>query len=432
MDVRQTTTKKLFRHLVPLMMILYFLAFIDRANVSIAALTMNKDLGISAAMYGLGAGVFFISYFMFEVPSNIVLAKIGARIWITRILVTWGLISVGFMFVQNAEQLLIMRFLLGAAEAGLYPGMVYYIGQFFPANERTKAITYFHSALPISLAVGNILGGMLLQMDGIMGIKGWQWLFLIEGIPTVLMGLVTIKHLHNGPKDAPWLTQEEKTWLINELEREKAEKPMGNVSVLSTFKYWETWVLTSFYLLVNIGFYGILFWLPQIVKKLSGASNMMASFYSGLPWIAAVATMYYFAHQADKSAKKKHYTYTSTAISGIALVISGYLSDNPLLAMLAITVCVASIECAIGPFWTFPTRMFHGAAGASVIATIGAIGNLGGFIGPSILGFLVGPTGGFQTSLTVMAAFIFFGGFTMLLINEDKLQPKSIATTVKK
>ena len=408
-NLEQATVKKLFSHLIPVIALLYFVAFIDRANIGIAALTMNADLGISAAVYGMGAGIFFIGYFLFEIPSNIILAKIGARKWITRILVTWGAISCCFAFAQNSTQMLILRFLLGLAEAGFYPGVIYYISTWFPANRRAQAVASFHAALPIALAVGNILGGLILGMNGIAGLKGWQWLFLVEGIPSMLLGVVSWKYLADSPKEAKWLTGEEQNWLINELASEEKAKKI-HVPVKEVFAKPSVWVYSVYYLIVNIGFYGITFWMPQIVKKLSGANPTLSSIYAGLPWIIAAIVMIYVGKMATKSSKKKSYVIVLALIAAFSLFASAY-STNLALALALLAVCISAAESGVGPFWAFPQREYSGVVGAAAMANINAIGNLGGFFGPTILGFVVQTSGGdFKIGLIAMAACLAIAG----------------------
>ena len=404
--VEQRTVKKLFAKLIPILGILYFVAFLDRANISIAALTMNKDLGISAAAYGMGAGIFFIGYFIFEIPSNIILAKVGARRWITRILVTWGIISTCFMFVQNETQMLVLRFFLGVAEAGFYPGVIYYISTWFPVNQRARATASFHCALPVAVAVGNVLGGLFLQLDGIAGLRGWQWLFLCEGIPSVLLGYVSWKYLLDSPKDATWLADDEKEWLMKELASAETVKK-AQVSIKEVFAKPAVWLYSLYYLIMNIGFYGITFFLPQIVKKLSGSNPTLSSLYSAIPWIAAIFAMLWIGKYVTKAPKKKPFIVIPMAISSVALLAASY-SPNLVLSLVLLAICISTVEGAVGPFWGIPQKEFGGVVGAAAIANINALGNLGGFFGPVIFGIIIQASGGdFQTGIIVMAGFLF-------------------------
>lgn len=417
MNVKTEVFKKLFTKLLPLIMFMYFLSFVDRANIGVASLTMNQDLNISTAAYGMGAGLFFIGYVLFGVPSNVMLAKLGARKWISLILLVWGSISVSTMFVTTAYELYFVRFCLGVAEAGFYPGIIYYLGCWFPAEAKTRAFTYFHMSLAISMCIGNVLSGLILQMDGIASLHGWQWVFLCEGLPAVLCSFVAYRVLLDSPKDANWLTQAEKDWLINQLESEKDSSVMKNVSILKICKKFQVWHLSIIYLTLNTGFYGIIFWLPQIVKEMTGTNNTVTSLLSAIPWIVAMICMYFVAGYADRAKKKKLFVAVPIFIGAIGLFLGTYLGSFPVLALSALSISTAGCECCVGPFWTFPSRMFNGVTGAAAIAIINAIGNLSGFFGPYIFGLVISGRN-FQSGLVFLAAMMTISGLLAMALKE--------------
>lgn len=418
MNIQQRVFKKLFGRLMPLIMFLYFISFVDRANIGIASLTMNQDLGIGTAAYGFGAGLFFIGYFLFGLPSNVILARLGARRWIAAILFVWGLISTSTMFVHNAVELYIVRFVLGAAEAGFYPGIIYYLDHWFPLQAKTRAFSYFHMSLAISMCIGNVLSGVILGMDGLAGLAGWQWVFLCEGLPAVLCSFVAYRVLLDSPRDVSWLTEEEKDWLVQKLAGERATKPMGNsTSMWSVCTKPQVWHFALIYTTLNIGFYGILFWLPQIVKGMAGTNNMITSILSAIPWITAIVVMGFVAGYADRSQKKKKYVAVPIFLGALGLLAGTYFHNYPVLSLACLSLSTACCECPVGPFWTFPSRMFDGVTGAAAIAIINAIGNLGGFFGPYLFG-LVSTGSNFTTGFVVLASMMIISSILAMLVKE--------------
>ena len=417
MNIQESVFKKLFGRLMPLIMFLYFLSFVDRANIGIASLTMNQDLGISAAAYGFGAGLFFVGYFLFGLPSNMILARLGARKWIATILFVWGLISTSTMFVHNATELYIIRFLLGAAEAGFYPGIIYYLDHWFPIMAKARAFSYFHMSLAISMCIGNVVSALILGMDGLAGLTGWQWVFLCEGIPAVLCSVVAYKVLLDSPRDVHWLTAEEKDWLIEKLSSERATKEMGSASLWDVCKKPQVWHFAAIYTTLNIGFYGILFWLPQIVKSMAGTNDMVTSILSAIPWITAIIVMGIVAGYADRSPKKKKFIAVPIFIGALGLLAGTYFHNLPVLALACLSLSTACCECPVGPFWTLPSRIFDGLTGAAAIAIINAIGNLGGFFGPYLFG-LVSTGNNYNMGFIVLASMMILSSALAMLVKE--------------
>lgn len=415
--MQQAVIKKLDKRLLPFLMLLFFVAILDRVNIGIASLQMNAELGFTAQIFGLGAGIFFIGYFIFEVPSNLILEKVGARRWIARIMITWGIISVLMMFVSNPTTFYILRFLLGAAEAGFYPGIIFYITTFYPAQYRTKALAIFQIGSPIAVALGSPITGLILGLDGTWGLSGWQLVFLLEGIPAVILGIVCIYYLTDSPEKAKWLTIDEKKWLSSQLLLENKGKE--HLSLLKLFTKPQVWLQSFVYLSIVVGLYGVTFWLPQIISQSSGQSDLAVSFLSSIPSIVSIFAIFFVAKYSEKTGKQKLFAAVSCFIGAMALISSSYI-DQPYIALFALAIAAAGIQAAIPPFWTFPSAMFTGAAAAGAIATINSIGNLGGFVGPNVVGYLSETTGNLQTGLLFLGIVLSAAGIGVLFLKKQK------------
>jgi len=411
----QHLLKKVTRRLIPFMFLLYIVSYLDRVNVSYAALQMNAALGFSAEIYSLGAGIFFIGYFLFEIPSNLILHRIGARMWIARILITWGIISSAMMFVQGAVSFYVLRFLLGIAEAGFFPGMILYLTYWFPAHARGRAVARFMTATAIAGAIGSPLSGLLLEMDGIWGLGGWQWLFLIEGIPAVLLGFITFAYLPDGPKEAKWLNAEEKTWIADTLHRERTQTAsVGQHSVGEALGSGRVWTFAIIYFSIIMSFYGVTFWLPQIVKALSGMSNLAVGFITAVPWIGATIGMVLLSKNSDASGERRWHVALSAVGGAIGLIGAG-LSHNPVIEVAALSLAAAGIWGTLGPFWALSSESLAGAGAAAGIALINSVGNLGGFLGPYLIGWIRTRTDSFSMALIALAMFPFVGAAITLM-----------------
>ncbi len=392
------------RRLLPFMFVLYVVSYLDRVNVGFAALSMNADLGFSSGVYGLGAGIFFLSYFLFEVPSNLVMQRVGARLWIARIMITWGVISAAMMAVRGAESFYLLRFLLGAAEAGFFPGMILYLTHWFPAEERARAVAQFMTATAIAGVVGSPLSGALMQMHGMLGLKGWQWLFLLEGAPAVVLGLAVLRWLPDGPADATWLTGEEREALAARLADEQRDlTPHAHVRLADAFRSGRVWLLALLYFTLIMAFYGVAFWLPQILQAFGGLGSLAIGFMSALPYIAAATGMVIVAAHSDRTGERRWHI-AGPALVGAAGLIASASAPTPGAALAALSVAALGIWSALGPFWTWPPRFLRGRAAAGGIAIINSVGNIGGFVGPSAVGLVRDRTGSFATGLYVLAA----------------------------
>lgn len=397
--------EKLFRkvtlRLLPFLFLLYIVAYLDRVNVSFAALDMKSDLGLSNTVYGAGAGIFFLGYFLFEVPSNLILQRVGARVWMARIMVTWGLLSSAMALAQGEKSFYALRFLLGLAEAGFFPGMIFYLTGWFPAGRRARAVSLFMTATAMAGVIGGPVSGLLLQMKGLAGLAGWQWLFLLEGLPAVLLGGIVFFVLPDGPAQASWLSPLEKTWLRQRL---AAEARTGNphTRLGKALASGRLWHLSAIYFCVVMSLYGIILWLPQIMQAFGGFSNLKVGMLSALPWVTAAVAMVLVGRHSDLRQERRWHLALSALVGALGLVLSG-LATDPWAALGALTLAAAGIESAMGPFWSLPPEFLKGTAAAGGIALINSLGNLGGYAGPSAVGWIKDRTGSFSAGLFLLA-----------------------------
>jgi ACS family tartrate transporter-like MFS transporter len=405
---------KITARLIPFMFLLYIVSYLDRVNVSYAALQMNDALGFSSQIYALGARIFFIGYFLFEVPSNLILHRVGARLWIARILVTWGIISSAMMFVRGTTSFYALRFLLGVAEAGFFPGMILYLTYWFPAHARGRAVARFMTATAVAGAVGAPISGLLLQMDGMYGLAGWQWLFLIEGLPAVLLGFITLAYLPDGPKSAKWLSGEEKQWLEQTLDQEKRRTASdGQHSTKAAMKSSRVWTFAAIYFALIMSFYGVTFWLPQIVAALSNMTPLQLGFITAIPWIGATVGMVLLSRSSDATGERRWHVALSAAGGVVGLIAAGLL-HHPVFELAALSLAAAGIWGTLGPFWALSSESLAGTGAAAGIALINSIGNLGGFVGPYLIGWIREQTGSFSLALIALAMFPLIGALITL------------------
>jgi ACS family tartrate transporter-like MFS transporter len=402
--LERTTLAKVTRRLLPFLFLLYLVCFLDRVNVGFAALQMNHALGFSPAVYGFGAGVFFLGYVLFEVPSNLILARIGARVWIARIMITWGLLAAAMMFVRGPLSFYGLRFLLGVAEAGFFPGIIYYLSGWFPAAARARAIARFMIAIPLSGVVGGPLSGALLGLNGHLGLAGWQWLFLLEGLPAVVLGFVVLGYLTDGPEEAAWLTPAERAWLNTHMSQERVQcQRRHGLSVLQALSNGTVWQLGLLILLcISFGQYVLGLWLPQIIREFSGLSDFTVGLVSAVPNLVAAAAMVLVGAHSDRSGERVLHIAATAITAAFGFVASAYL-HSPVLAVLALSLAAAGLQSAHGPFWTLPSAFLSGSAAAGGIALINSLGNLGGFVGPYVIGLLKGASGDFHSGLLLLA-----------------------------
>ncbi|WP_332118381.1 MFS transporter [Azorhizobium caulinodans] len=409
------TFAKAARRLIPFMMLLYLVSFLDRVNVGFAALTMNADLGFSPQLYGWGAGIFFIGYFLFEVPSNLVLEKVGARLWICRIMVTWGLISAATAFVTGPTSFFLLRFLLGAAEAGFLPGMILYLGTWFPLAMRARYVALFMAAVPIASAVGSPLSALIMKSHGFGGLAGWQWLFIIEGLPAVLLGLVVLVLLPDGPADARWLTAREQQVIAGRLAKDNAAGDATTRHALwPALRDGRVLLLGLVYFGLVVGLYGIGLWLPQIIRDM-GYGVEQVGLLLVLPYALSAVAMLAWGRHSDRSGERILHV-AGAAFLGAAGLLASVHVPTPLLAIGAVTCASVGIYAALGPFWSVPPLFLRGTAAAAGIALINAVGNLGGFAGPYAVGFIKQHTDRFTAAFELLAAVVLLSGLLALVL----------------
>jgi D-galactonate transporter len=416
------TIRRVSARLVPFLIVCYLVAYLDRVNVGFAALTMNKDLGISATAYGLGAGIFFFTYFIFEVPSNLFLERFGARKWIARIMLTWGILSGAMAFIGGETGFYVVRLLLGAAEAGFFPGIIFYLTLWFPAAYRARIVGYFMAAIPLSSVVGSPISGYLLGLDGVGGFKGWQWLFILEAAPAIILSVVVFFYLTDRPADARWLSAEERSWLSRRLDMERQRcEAAQHFSVREALMHGKVLALALVYFGAVAANYGVSFFLPQIVKAF-GFSNAVTGWVTAIPYAIGVIAMIYWGRRSDRMGERR--LHCAGALSVAALGIAGCaLFDDPMLKIISIAVGGAGIFGCLPVFWTLPTAFLSGAAAAAGIAIVNAIGNLAGFAGPYVMGALKDATGTYTAGLLTMAgAALVAAGIVLALHHDRKLE----------
>lgn len=427
-DIERRTMRKVSWRLLPLIVAAYCIAYIDRSNMSFAALTMNKDLGLSPEVYGLGAGIFFIGYFIFEVPSNVVLERVGARIWIARIMASWGVISAAMAIVSDRTLMsltifdwhiritsfYIVRFLLGAAEAGFFPGVILYFTYWYPARYRARVISSLFIAQPVANAVAAGASGAILEMDGILGIRGWQWVFILEALPAVLLSLVVLRVMTNRPSVAEWLSPEERGWLEADLARErKGIEARGKLSLWRSLRDHRVLLLSFIYLTSTTANYGIVFFLPQIVKGL-GLSNLETGFVSAVPYIIGMVGLLLWGWSSDRFQERRWHLIVAIAVGSLGLSLAAFFGST-YAGLAGITVAVIGLYGSRTAFWPMPSMFLTGTAAAGGIALINSIGNLGGSVGPPAVGWIREHTGSFEMGLYFLAGFSLLGGLIVYI-----------------
>jgi ACS family tartrate transporter-like MFS transporter len=399
------TIDRVIRRLVPFIFICYVVAYIDRVNIGFAAADLQKDLDLSDWAYGLGAGLFFLGYFLFEIPSNLILERVGARRWIARIMIVWGLVSMGTMFITGTTSFYIARVLLGVAEAGFFPGVVLYLTYWVPATDRARANALFMTAAPIAMIVGAPVSAALLALDGWFGLRGWQWLFLIEGLPAVLLGIVTLWYLTDRPEQATWLSPAEREWLSGEMARERAARVHHqHGSEIRSLLTGRVWVLSTAYFLNALVTYGVFLWLPRILRDASGFSGLRLSAITAIPFVAALVAMVLIGRHSDRTGERKWHVVACALTAAAGLLLATAFQASWPLIVLSFTLSQIGQRSVMSVFWAIPPIFLGGTAAAAGIAMINAIGNLGGAVGPTVMGWLRQSTGTYTGGLLVLVA----------------------------
>ncbi len=405
MGVEREVTAKVARRLVPYLFLCYIVNYLDRFNVGYAALDMKALPWFTDAAYGLGASMFFVGYTLFEVPSNLILERVGARRWMARIMVSWGAVSMAMMFVSSAGSFYGLRLLLGIMEAGFFPGMIYYLANWIPVRERARTIALFMTSTSLAGVVGGPLSGLLLRLKGVLGLAGWQWLFVAEGLPAVVLGFVTLRYLTDTPREAHWLLPAERAWLARTMEAEhRAKHRAHGLTLREALLSGRVWRLGLLYLSIIISFYGVAFWLPQIIKNFSGLSNLLVTTISAGPYLCASLAMVVVAHHSDRTGERRWHVAGPALAGAAGLALSGWWIASPWLAYLALCLAASGIWSTLGPFWSLPTAFLTGTAAAGGIALVNSLGAVGGFIGPNILGIVRQRTASFSPGLYLLAA----------------------------
>ncbi len=404
-DIERETLRRVSVRLLPFLFVLYLLNFLDRSNVALAALQMNRDLKFSSSAFGFGAGIFFAGYAIFEVPSNIALARIGARRWIARIMISWGLIATAMMFVRTPMSFYVLRFLLGVAEAGFFPGIVWYLTQWFPKERRARATTRFFLALPMSGLLGGTLGAYLLSLDGKGGIAGWQWLFLMEGIPSIVFGIACLFYLTDSPAKARWLSGEQREWLIQRMEQDViAANTKHDMPALHALRKPVIWFLAIPYFCMLTAGYAYTFWSPIVIREALHLSDTKTSLVVAAIALCSMTFMLLHAHSSDK----RHERFLHAALGGVLIAIGfggAALISNPVLRVMFFGLVIVGSNSLLAPFWCLPSMVLSGSSAAVGIALINSLGNVGGFLGPYLIGFLKDMTGGTRGSFLVLSGF---------------------------
>ncbi len=402
------------RRLIPVMALMYVASFLDRVNIGFAALTMNHDLGFSPTVFGFGAGIFFWGYFLFEIPSNLMLEKVGARIWMCRIMVSWGLISMATAFVKTAPAFYVLRFLLGLAEAGLYPGMILYMTYWFPQATRARFIALFLAAVPAASVIGAPISGWLLDLDG--ALHGWQWMLLLEGVPSLLLGALVPWLLPDRPADAKWLSAGDKAVLTARLAADRLDD--AKLGALSGF--WEMltdkriWIFIIPDFSIVIGLYGMGLWMPQMIKAL-GFSNLQTGFLVALPYVFSMAAMVLLGLSSDRTGDRVWHVAGAAFAAALGL-LGAVLAHDAVLVMASFCLAASGIYGALAVFWTLPTSILRGMAAAGGLALLNSFSNLGGFFGPTLMGWLKQSTGTYTLGMTLLAAMLILAGIATLLV----------------
>jgi ACS family tartrate transporter-like MFS transporter len=433
------TIRKVSARLIPFLMICYFVAYLDRVNVGFAALTMNKSLGLTATMFGFGSGIFFVTYFLFEVPSNLALDRFGARKWIARIMFSWGILSALMAFIPNIAQatglgneatFYILRALLGFAEAGFFPGIIFYLTLWYPSVYRGRIVGAFMAAIPLSSAIGSPISGMILGMHGIAGLEGWQWLFIIEAAPAVVLAFVTYFYLTDLPADAHWLEADERAWLRDRLDAERRQREAAQtLSVWEVLRNPRVWALALVYFGLVACNYGVGFWLPQIIKAF-GLSNFATGWVTAIPYAIGAIFMVWYGYHSDATGERKGHTAIGLLIAAAGIAAST-LTGNPALTIIAFTIGACGVFGTLPVFWTLPTAVLSGTAAAAGIAAINSIGNLAGFAGPYAMGWIKDQTGSFTGGLLLIAALAIIAMAIVLALGHNPALERTPAAALK-
>jgi MFS transporter, ACS family, tartrate transporter len=414
--LESAVVSRLMWRLMPFLFLLYIVAYLDRINVGFGVLQMREQLGLSDRAYGHAAGIFFAGYFFFQLPSNLALEKVGVRRWISALMIAWGVISCLMVFIRGPVSFYGLRFLLGAAEAGFFPGMILYMKRWFPARARARAVAWFMTANPIAGIVGSPISGALLNIHGV-GLAGWQWMFLMEGIPAIFLGAIVFWTLAGRPQEATWLRQDEQKWLLETLAREQQAEQVG----IGKENLWQVllspriWMLSLVYFGVSTTLYGVTLWLPSVIRSLSVLSYFRTGVVATIPFLITTVAMVLVGMHSDRTGERRWHTAIPAFIGAAGLAAAAY-SRSPALVVAGLSVGMAGAESMVGPLWAMATSRMHGLSAAAGIAVINSLANLGGYFGPDIIGFFRTGNGGFRGGLLAISATVIVSGLTALIV----------------
>lgn len=404
-DVEQRAIARVQARLIPFIFICYVIAYLDRVNIGFAATELQRDLGLTDAAFGLGAGLFFLGYCLFEVPSNLILERVGARLWIARIMIVWGIVSMAMMFMSGVASFYALRVLLGIAEAGFFPGVILYLTYWVPARHRARTSALFMMAIPISVIIGAPLSDALLRLDGLLGLRGWQWLFLVEGAPAVIFGIATLFYLTDRPSKATWLKDDERAWLTETMASERAARAtLGHGSVLASLRSGKLWLLCAIYFMNTLVTYGVFLWLPRILRDASADAGVQVGWLTAIPFVAALVGMVLVGRHSDRTGERKWHVAVCALVAAAGLLLAIAFQDNVWMLVVAFTLSQLGQRSLLAVFWAIPPIFLGGTAAAAGIALINSLGNLGGWVGPTVVGWLRGSSGNYTSGLLVLTA----------------------------
>ena len=430
---RQRILRRVRRRLVPFAFLCYVVAYIDRVNIGFAATELQRDLGLSATEYGVGAGLFFLAYCACEIPSNLLLERVGARRWIARILIGWGIVSMATLFVTNVTTFMIARAALGVAEAGFFPGVILYLTYWIPSEDRARTGALFMMAAPVAVIVGAPASEALLALDGRLGLHGWQWLFLVEGFPAVLLGLLSLRVFTDRPGTAAWLPAADREWLTETMAAEQDRRQRaGYTTIASTFASGRVWLLAGVLFMNSAVTYGIFLWLPKMLRDVSGAEGFALSTLTSIPFVAALVAMVVVGRHSDRTGERRKHVAVCAMTAALGLVMAVLSRGNVPLFVLSVTLSQMAQRALVGVFWALPPLFLGGTAAAAGIALINAVGNLGGFAGPAIVGTLRDATGGYNGGLLALAAALVIETGLVLALRVPALETGADGTSARR
>lgn len=425
-SVSERARRRITRRIMPFLFVLYIIAFLDRVNVGYAALQMKQALGFTDQVLGLGAGIFFIGYFLLEIPGSVLVEKWSARGWIARIMISWGILAVVCGFVQNATQFYWIRFLLGAAEAGFFPGIIVYFSHWFRYQDRAKAVAMFMAAIPVSNVIGSPLSGLIMRVSWL-GLAGWRWLFILEGAPAIIFGVITIFYLTDWPHQARWLKADEREWITSELEREKTTKlESHSYRILEAFAHREVILLALSYFFIVTAVYGVQFWLPSIIQRLSNLSELWVTVVTAIPYFIGLIGILLIGWSSDRTNERRLHTALPMLATSLGLFLSVVLVGDPALTIAMFCLAAVGIYGYLPGFWALPTSFLSGTTAAASIGMINSLGNLGGFVGPYVVGYLSTVTRSYSIGMIYLSVSALIAAVLILMLRTSR-RPESTA-----